>query len=287
MNATLSHALIHPAHGAAPTEWIYFLHGILGSGANWRSFAKTLVSQRPHVGAVLVDLRMHGSSQDFAAPHTVAACVEDLAALDATLSAPVAAVIGHSFGGKVALAYAAHREQISSALRHAIAVDSNPGVRDPHRGNDELTHVIDALETLPKVLASRADFVSALGHQGLSAALIAWLSMNLRPRPNHSDYELRTDLAAIRTLLADYFAQDLWHTLEEPRRTHRSLIIGGKSAAFDQADRTRALRAAEASPDHVRVEVIAEAAHWVHVDAPEELLRICLSSLASADRKLG
>ena len=45
-----------------PQKWLLFLHGILGSGANWRSFARKILEPRPHWGALLVDLRMHGQS---------------------------------------------------------------------------------------------------------------------------------------------------------------------------------------------------------------------------------
>ena len=50
----LAHALVEPPAGK-PQKWMLFLHGILGSGANWRSFARALVKERPEWGAVLVD----------------------------------------------------------------------------------------------------------------------------------------------------------------------------------------------------------------------------------------
>ncbi len=43
---------------AAPT--VMFLHGILGSGKNWSSFAKR-VAQQCALQALLVDLRCHGA----------------------------------------------------------------------------------------------------------------------------------------------------------------------------------------------------------------------------------
>ena len=61
------------ANGAAPSQWMFFLHGIFGSGANWRTFAKRFVEARPSWGAALVDLRMHGASQNCAPPHTIEA----------------------------------------------------------------------------------------------------------------------------------------------------------------------------------------------------------------------
>ena len=57
--------------GAAPTRWIYFLHGIFGMGTNFRGVAKSLAAATPDWGFVLVDLRGHGASQGFAPPHTL------------------------------------------------------------------------------------------------------------------------------------------------------------------------------------------------------------------------
>src|SRR5262245_8884848 len=88
--------------GGAPRGWLLLLHGILGSGANWRTIARRVVTARPELGAVLVDLRMHGRSQGAPPPHTIDTAAGDLVHLAAELS--LAAVVGHSFGGKVALA---------------------------------------------------------------------------------------------------------------------------------------------------------------------------------------
>ena len=54
----LSHAIVEGDRGANKT--MAFLHGILGSGSNWRSFAKRLVQDKPGWRALLIDLRKHG-----------------------------------------------------------------------------------------------------------------------------------------------------------------------------------------------------------------------------------
>src|SRR5688500_12574158 len=59
--ALLNHSLV-TAPDAKPSRWLLFLHGLLGSGANWRSFARRLVEAHPSWGAVTVDLRLHGAS---------------------------------------------------------------------------------------------------------------------------------------------------------------------------------------------------------------------------------
>src|SRR5688572_33089052 len=82
------------------------LHGVFGSGSNFRSLMKSLAAERPEWRFVLVDLRLHGRSLEAPPPHSLAACAGDLAELTRALALSPAAVIGHSFGGKVALSYA-------------------------------------------------------------------------------------------------------------------------------------------------------------------------------------
>ena len=52
------------------------------------------------------------------------------------------------------------------------------------------------------------------------------------------------------------------------------LIVGGRSGAVDHADRERAKRCPRTTLD-----VVEEADHWVHVDAPDALRAIVLGHL--------
>ena len=92
--ARLHHERLGPADA---TRLVLFTHGIYGSGTNWRAIARQVVARAPGWAAVLVDLRLHGRSTAGEPPHTVAACVDDLAALCAALAAagpPVVAAVG-------------------------------------------------------------------------------------------------------------------------------------------------------------------------------------------------
>jgi pimeloyl-ACP methyl ester carboxylesterase len=277
----VSHRLFHSIvvhEGAKPERWALFLHGILGSGANWRTFAKRVLAERPSWGAVLVDLRMHGNSQNFQPPHTVAACAEDLFALHAVLPARPQAVIGHSFGGKVSLVYAALREQLSVPLDTVVLIDSNPGLRKDATGSAQIRTVLAALASLPPVIVSREFFSAHMKARGLSPAITAWLMMNLRPVDG--GFALRVNLQAIDELLTDYFARDDWSLIESPGAARTTVVMGGRSPAFSMAERERVRRAALAHPEHIAIEVIEHAGHWVHVDAPDELHAIVVKALA-------
>ena len=105
--ATLHHEIVE-APGSAPTRQMLLLHGIYGAGRNWGTIARRLVRARPDWRVVLVDLRSHGQSPRLA-PHTIDCCAADLLDLEDHLGSPADAVLGHSFGGKVALVYGRQR----------------------------------------------------------------------------------------------------------------------------------------------------------------------------------
>jgi len=286
----LAHALV-TAPSATPTRWILFLHGILGSGPNWRTFAKQVVAARPDWGAVLVDLRLHGESQTgFAPPHTLEAAARDVAELfpivEAAGQGSVRAVLGHSFGGKVAIELARQQLELGRPLEHVFVVDSTPSARPDHRGSESTQHIVDLLTELPTEFADRGTFTAWMEERGVSRPTAMWLAMNVRPLPNTTRFVFRVDIAGIRALLADYFRQDLWPVLERTRtlETHMPenapasmqthLIAGGRSNLVDEADRERTRRSPNATLD-----VIPEADHWVHVDAPDALRALVLGYL--------
>ena len=49
--------------GTTPKRWMLFLHGILGSGINWKSFARSFVDRCPSWGAALIDPAVAGHAE--------------------------------------------------------------------------------------------------------------------------------------------------------------------------------------------------------------------------------
>ncbi|MCW2661400.1 MAG: alpha/beta hydrolase [Mycobacterium sp.] len=87
------------------------IHGLTGYGGRWRHLAGYL----PEIAIAAPDLLGHGRSS-WAAPWTIDANVSALAALlDDGADAP-ALVVGHSFGGALALQLAAARPDLVAAL---------------------------------------------------------------------------------------------------------------------------------------------------------------------------
>lgn len=260
------------ADGAAPRRFLLFLHGILGRGSNWRTVARKVVAARPVWGVALVDLRMHGGSQGFAGPHTVAAAARDLLALDGVLPAPIGGVLGHSFGGKVALEYLRLRPD---ALDHVMDVDASPSARPLSEDRSSTLEVLELLESLPPRLPSRAALVERAIQAGIGRPLGEWLAMNLESRDGQ--FALMLDLKAVREMLADYLTVDLWPVVEAvPGRARLDVIIGDRSGVFPPEDRERLARAADAQPTRLFVHTLPTG-HWVHAEDPMGLVRILTS----------
>jgi pimeloyl-ACP methyl ester carboxylesterase len=267
------------APGATPTRWLVFLHGILGSGANWRSFARQVVTARPGWGAVLVDLRLHGESRDFAPPHTVDAAAADVVQALDTEGLACGGALGHSFGGKVVLALAAQLGALGRPLEQLFVVDSTPGARPDGRGSSGVRHIVELLTELPPEFPDRNAFAAWIEARGVSRPTAMWLAMNVRPEagtgPETTRFVFRIDVEQVRTMMDDYFVTDYWPVVEAPesgRYTH--LVTGEKSEVVDAPDRARA-----AACPRTTVDVVAGAGHWVHVDAPDRLLEIVLGYL--------
>ncbi len=248
-----------------PRQSILLLHGILGSGPNIRAVSRRFVEACPEWSAVLVDLRGHGRSPKGTPGGSVEAAAEDVIALAAAEPLEVAAILGHSFGGKVALEALRRRP-----VGHAVLVDSNPGAREPIRGGDSALAVIDTLESLPNSFATKRDFVAAIEGRH-TRALAEWLAMSTVEADGRVRFAL--DLDEIRALLESYSERDLWSAVEvPPGEASIHLVIGGRSSSFSAADRERAAAIAAREP-RVTVDVL-DADHLVHVEDPDGLQRV-------------
>jgi lipase len=98
---------VHRYGPPGPTQ-VLAIHGLTGHGRRWRTLATEHLSD---VTVAAPDLLGHGSSS-WAAPWTIEA---NAAALAGLLDSPTV-VVGHSFGGAVALHLAAARPDLVSAL---------------------------------------------------------------------------------------------------------------------------------------------------------------------------
>jgi pimeloyl-ACP methyl ester carboxylesterase len=245
-------------------------HGIYGAGHNWRSIARKLVERRPEWAVALVDLRHHGRSEGGTPPDTLAACADDLAATVDTMATPVAAIGGHSFGGKVVLA----ARRLLPAIAETWVLDASPsaGPRSIDDTSDTVIAVLQMMERLPKRWARRDDFVDAVTAAGHDVTLARWLATNVVA--DGDGYALRLDLPAIRAMLTDYFNQDLWDAVTAPSPGTVEFVIADRSKTVSAADRDRLAT----MPPHVHVHHV-DAGHWLHIDAAQTIIDLFVERL--------
>jgi pimeloyl-ACP methyl ester carboxylesterase len=269
----LAHTIVAP-DGASPRHTLVLLHGIYGKGRNWAAIARGLIAARPDWAAALVDLRLHGASPAFTPPHTVAACAADVAALlDAGPGwpAPAGAVVGHSFGGKVALALLA--DGPPPHLGQVWVMDSTPAPGEP---DGTAWRMLDLVRGLPQHVATRAEAVDGLVAGGIGADVAAWMASNLRRDGDGLAWALDWD--AMEALLRDFFVRDLWPVVEAPPPGIDVHIVKATQSSRLSEDACARIEAAGRATGRVHLHRV-EGGHWIHADNPEAITALLADAL--------
>ena len=244
----------------------FVCHGIFGSARNWRSFIYRLHKSRPDCCFIVVDLRCHGESHQQKPPHNLERCATDLIDLETHLGC-VDGIIGHSFGGKVALCYATLTD-----YKRIWTLDTPPGSSSAaQKGEAHL--VLQSLKTVPLPVKRRKDVAQYLLNNGFSSSIAQWMTTNVRP--STGGYIWRFDLTGIEQLLDDYFRRDYWGLLKNPpRKSHINLVRAEKS------DRWTSEQIAQLEQLHkTQVHLLPDAGHWLHVDNPNGLMKMLVNHL--------
>lgn len=239
------------------------LHGFLGSGKNLRTLAMRWVERDASRRFLLVDLRGHGvSGGDTDGCHLTDLAADVLETADAEGFDGPLSLVGHSLGGRVALA-AFGRNPTRVASVAMLDISPSPIARELSHSGDVLSLLVRAPAHAPDRRTMRAWFLE----HGLSAPLTDWLMMNLAERASSDGGGVtwRFDRAALERLHAQVNAEDLWPLALEAKAKLRC-IYGDRSPYVSAADRTR-LAALGA-----HVAGLSGAGHYVHVDALEALL---------------
>ena len=270
--------LAHEVHGAPfdskvdadALSTIFILHGLMGAGRNWRTFAKQL---RQRLGeqdwrVVLVDLRGHGASASVGqgAGHGVVEAARDVDALAKMIGTAPSVVVGHSLGGKIALEYS---KLATTAPKQTWSLDSVPGrvEADPHG----VAEVLSAIRALPRRIPSRKWLAQALPQ--FSAELVDWIGSNLKNvRDGGSELELVFNLDTVMQLYDSYQKTDSWHAIED--EASGIYIVKAENSTRWSTACVERLKNSSAN-----FQVLANAGHWVHTDNPNGLLEILATSI--------
>jgi pimeloyl-ACP methyl ester carboxylesterase len=241
--------------GAVP---VVILHGLFGSSDNWGSIGKELAEPagaHAPLDVLLVDLRDHGRS-----PHSLATSyphmAADVHALVQRLALKPFVLVGHSMGGKAAMVFA---QRWPGLLKHLVVIDISP---KEHANNH--AHIIQALRTADIGPGrTRKDVETHIAQHVKEPGVVQFLMKNL--------YWKEEGVLAWR-MNVEVLERDLDAILAsigpEPVRVPSLFIRGGQSDYILRED-VPAIR--EQFPKG-RVETVPFAGHWVHAQAPDEVI---------------
>lgn len=232
---------------------LILLHGLFGAGQNWGAIRKALA---PRFRVLTPDLRNHGDSPhaaDMAYPSLAADVVEtmDEAGIRQT------AILGHSMGGKVAMALALAQPARVSRL---VIADIAP-VRYP----SGLGAYIAAMQAVPLTPGlTRRDADAALAAAIPEAGIRAFLLQSLRFERDPPAWRLGLDeLAAAMPTIVDFPAFPPGTRYDGP-----TLVMAGESSPYIHPDQHDLFRAFFPQARFVTI----RAGHWIHAENPTGFL---------------
>jgi len=231
---------------------LVILHGLFGSSDNWRGIAKQLAM---YAQVITVDLRNHGLSPH-SSEQSYALMAEDLAELFERLQLDKVNIIGHSMGGKVAMAFSQRYPQWLDKL---VVVDIAP-----KQYQDEHSVIFKALLALDLSLyASRNEVDKALKMTLPNKGVRRFLLMNLDLSGDQLRW--RINLQA----LYNNYPQLLEAVCEDETITIVSCFIRGGQSDYIRDDDEDMIRSCF---PYAEIATIEQAGHWVHAEAPQQFL---------------
>ncbi|MCK6529658.1 alpha/beta hydrolase [Myxococcota bacterium] len=250
--------LAHLVAGQGPRDTM-MLHGFLGSGRNLWGLARRWAAADPSRRLVLPDLTGHGASPPLPPGADLSTLAADVleTARSLGLREPLS-LVGHSLGGRVALAAVL---LAGDRVSDVTLLDISPGPIPP--GAAESGRVLDAVRRMPERADSRDEVRALLLGEGLSGAMADWLLMNLVS--SGVGYRWRIDREALSRAAPRVNAADLWPALSVPGVSVRC-VRGALSAYVPGPDASR-MESLDCP-----VTTVAGAGHFLHVDAPDAVL---------------
>lgn len=228
---------------------VVLLHGLFGAGSNLGALARAL-SDRFEVHSV--DLPNHGRSQWMEGA--------DLAAMAAALAdwmhhhgLPVASLVGHSLGGKVAMELALAQPQRVSSL---VVADIAPVPYEPH--HDQVFAGLEAVAASP--CGSRREAAQRMEAHIQEPDVIQFLLASLQ-RGEDGNYRWRFNLQGLRD---NYSAVRAAPDFRSPYGGPVLFIKGGESDYIREQHRTHIL----ALFPQAQLKVMPGCGHWLHAQQP-------------------
>jgi esterase len=239
---------------------VALLHGLFGSAANFGTVQRRLADR---YRVIALDLRNHGNSPH--APYmSYPAMAEDVLETLRARHALPCALIGHSMGGKVAMAAAL---EAPGAVSRLLVADIAPVTYgQTYRPYIEAMKALPLTPDLTRVAADRA-LADKVAEPGVRAFLLQNLRFGTEPA-------WRIGLDAIANALPQISS---WPELDEAAYLGLTLFVSGARSDYIKPEHRAAIR--ELFPS-ARFAVLKNAGHWVHADNPDGFLSLVEAFLA-------
>lgn len=241
-------------------EPLIVLHGLFGMLDNWLTLSRKFAE---HYQVFIIDQRNHGKS-----PHDdvidYPSMAEDLYDFMVDHDIPQAYFLGHSMGGKTVMQFAhLYPEKVKKLIVVDIAPKRYKGGQEP---------IFEALFNVDlNKVDSRSDAEEMLAQTIDEQEIRLFLLKNLA-RQKEGHYRWKMNLPAIY----DHY-QDILGSIEnETPFVNPSLFIRGGQSRYIQDEDFSLIR--EQFPN-AEIATVEKAGHWVHAEAPEELLKLALNFL--------
>lgn len=236
---------------------IAFCHGLFGQGKNWTQIAKAFAADHR---VLLIDMPNHGRSS-WTEGFSYAELADDVATLFRA-DDPVT-LVGHSMGGKIAMALALRHPELVSRL---VVVDVSPV---PYESGREFLGYIDTMRALDLDSLERRDQADdALRGAVPNTTVRSFLLQNLRREGDGWRWTINLDLLSKHMPeLAGWPVEDF----EGASYAGPVLWIGGANSSYVADDYAPAM---EALFPRVRRVTIKGAGHWVHSEQPAVFIEV-------------
>lgn len=242
---------------------LIILHGLFGQSDNWVTIGRRL-SERFSV--YIPDLRNHGRSPHDAI-HSYPAMVDDLAGFLETCRIEKPVLVGHSMGGKTAMAFAFRYPEKVAAL---AVIDISPR---QYPESPEVKKVISEMQQIvPEQFRTLREIEKYL-QQRVADPQVRMIALKNLCYETPGKPAWRLNLEAISHNLGQIFES------VETDRTYNGpalFVRGGKSGYVVDEDIPLIKRYFPSA----LIKTIPGATHWIHADAPEELVNVLNGFLA-------
>jgi pimeloyl-ACP methyl ester carboxylesterase len=247
---------------------VLLLHGLAGHADEWAQTASWLTAR---CRVVALDARGHGRSERFPGDVSRESVVADAAFVVERLRLQPVVAVGQSVGGLTALSLAARRPDL---VRGLVLVDASPA--SGGEGVEEtVATTAGVLRAWPASFGSRSDAEAFFAERfGAGLAAEAWAS-----GLEHSEtgWRPRFDVEVMVRTLRDAISVPSWDEWDSLRCPTLVVRAGSGMVAPETASEMT-----ERLPSAQLVEV-ADAAHDLHLDRPDEWRSALMSFLDSLE----